>query len=177
MSLGRKLVGSAVIAALIVTSASPALARRPGGWGWNDGGWSGWRHRRDRDDIDGGDVLAGILILGGIAAIAAAASKSRDRDRDRYPDRYPRERGGIDSEDAAVDACAVAAEERATQGGGNASVREIIRVERVNEGWEVEGTVEARRSYRDYGDTRPFRCSVRYGRIENLRLDSNVAWR
>lgn len=46
------------------------------------------RYRRNR--IDGGDVLAGVLILGGIAAIASAASNNNRREREerrRYEDR------------------------------------------------------------------------------------------
>ena len=70
----RSAVSVAAAAALAMT-ASPAMARH---------------YHRDRG-IDGGDVLAGVLIIGGIAAIASAASKDR-RDREtRYPDRYPRE--------------------------------------------------------------------------------------
>jgi hypothetical protein len=47
----------------------------------------GWRRHRHRDRIDAGDVLAGVLILGGIAAVASAASNS-SRDRDYRDDRY-----------------------------------------------------------------------------------------
>ncbi|MEO1219798.1 MAG: hypothetical protein AAFY42_00410 [Pseudomonadota bacterium] len=49
------------------------------GWrrGWR--GRRGWRHRRG---IRGGDILAGALVIGGIAAIASAASNNRRRDRD-----------------------------------------------------------------------------------------------
>lgn len=57
-----------------------AAHHRHGGWGGGYGGWGGYRHHHHGDGIDGGDVLAGILILGGIAAIATAASNnSRDR--------------------------------------------------------------------------------------------------
>lgn len=80
--------------------------------GW--GGYPGYgRYHRHRGGIDGGDVLAGVLVLGGIAAIAAAASnanKDRDyRDRDYrrddyryrqsqpdYPDQQDRYREGYD---------------------------------------------------------------------------------
>ena len=53
---------------------SPAddIAANRGRGGWGRGGWGG-RHHHD-DGIDGGDVFAGLLILGGIAAIASAAS-------------------------------------------------------------------------------------------------------
>ena len=67
-------------AATLAMTATPAMAR----------GWHG--HHRDRG-IDTGDVIAGVLIIGGIAAIASAAAKSnRDkREREaRYPERrYP----------------------------------------------------------------------------------------
>ena len=56
-------------AAALALSATPALAQV---WGWGGGGWG--HHHRDR--VDAGDVIAGILIIGGIAAIASAASKS-----------------------------------------------------------------------------------------------------
>lgn len=57
-------------AAALSLTATPAMARH-------------W-HSRDRG-IDGGDVLAGVLIIGGIAAVAAAASKSsRDRRASEY---------------------------------------------------------------------------------------------
>ncbi len=70
---------AAVLASLasLALAATPALARdRWGGWG---GGWG-----RHHDRVDAGDVLAGVLIIGGIAAVASAASKAA-RDR-RYED-------------------------------------------------------------------------------------------
>lgn len=77
----------AVSLAALSLTATPASARH-------------WRHH-DRG-IDGGDVLAGVLILGGIAAIASAASKSsRDREAGdyRYPDsRYPEQRSPSESD-------------------------------------------------------------------------------
>ena len=43
-------------------------------------------YRRHHDGISAGDVIAGALIIGGIAAVASAAS-SRNRYDDRYRDR------------------------------------------------------------------------------------------
>ncbi|PEQ12048.1 hypothetical protein B2G71_14530 [Novosphingobium sp. PC22D] len=66
-------------------AATPALAH-------------GYRGPYRHDRIDGGDVLAGLLIIGGIAAIATAASnaskRQADEDEPRY--RYP---GGPDTDD------------------------------------------------------------------------------
>jgi hypothetical protein len=42
----------------------------------------GWRRGYRRRGIRGGDILAGALVIGGIAAIASAASNNRRRDRD-----------------------------------------------------------------------------------------------
>jgi hypothetical protein len=50
-------------------------------WGWRRG-WGGRRGWRRHRGIRGGDILAGAIVLGGIAAIASAASNNRRRDRD-----------------------------------------------------------------------------------------------
>lgn len=91
--IARAALGAAAMASAMLPLASEAQARP----GWNGGGWGGRGWHRDRG-VDGGDVLAGILILGGIAAIASAASNAqRDREvvRDgdyRYrPDNAPRD--------------------------------------------------------------------------------------
>lgn len=55
--------------------------RRGWGRGWRGRG-RGWRGRRG---VRGGDILAGVLVLGGIAAVASAANNNRRRDR--YRDR------------------------------------------------------------------------------------------
>ena len=65
-------------------------------WGCRGRGWRG------RRGVSAGDVLAGAVIIGGIAAIASAASNNRrererdvvvvERDRVRYDDRYDERR-------------------------------------------------------------------------------------
>ena len=64
-------------AAALSLTATPAMARH-------------W-HRHDRG-IDGGDVLAGVLLIGGVAAIAAAASSKANRESREPEYRYPEDR-------------------------------------------------------------------------------------
>ena len=80
--MGRKFAKAAMALAGMATVMLPLAGEAQARPGWGGGG----RHwHRDRG-IDGGDVLAGLLIFGGIAAIASAASKSNDsrNDGDRY---------------------------------------------------------------------------------------------
>ncbi|MEE4201834.1 hypothetical protein [Erythrobacter sp.] len=124
------------------------------GWrrGWGRGGWGrGWRGgwRRHRG-IRGGDILAGAIILGGIAAVASAANnRRRDRDvviveRDRVRDRdydYRPERrntrrstdsgSGIDN---AVSRCLNEIER-------DVRVDSVDGASRVARGWIVTGTL------------------------------------
>ena len=81
MLRSRSAASIAALAALSMT-ATPVLAHGHGGWG---------RHYHRHGD--GGDILAGLLIVGGIAAIASAASKSARDDRADERGRYP---GGPD---------------------------------------------------------------------------------
>jgi len=146
--------------------------------GWGDyRGDRGYRgHRRHRDGISGGDILAGILVIGGIAAIASAASKNdrnrRYEDRDyrndnsRYDDRRanPREdsrydRGTGDME-SAINACSDAAERQA---GRDARVSAIESVVRDGEGWRIEGKLSN-------SDERTFLCGAREGRVDFVQI-------
>ena len=175
MTMGKKISAVAASAALVFTGFTPAIAApiavgvSPAtpietsvlGWSadsekvnqWRGNrGYRGYRHHRDR--IDGGDVLAGILIIGGIAAIAGAASKNkrdqRYEDRDtrnqdyrtdnrRYDDRRDtdgRSQIGTTSMDRAVSACSDAVERKA---GRDARISEITSVNKDGNGWRVEG--------------------------------------
>lgn len=109
-----------------------------------------WYRYRRHNHVDAGDVIAGVLILGTIAAIASSASKAererredyRDRDyrREDYRDRpydYRERRGdsrydggrGIDN---AVNMC-VSQIER------DVRVDSVDGVDRTGEGWRVSG--------------------------------------
>lgn len=137
-----------------------------GGWGWG-GGYRGRHHRRNRG-VDAGDVLAGVLILGTIAAVANAANKA-NRERRPYPERYPYPdrrddrryddrryddpRGGPQGLEGAANLCLREVER-------DARAREVTRVERSATGWLVTGAM---------ADGSAFSCSIGAdGRIERV---------
>ncbi|MBD3773840.1 MAG: hypothetical protein IE921_09675 [Rhodobacteraceae bacterium] len=109
-------------------------------------GYGGWGYRRHRDRVDAGDVLAGVLIIGGIAAIASAASKSKQREtyREPYPRPYNSRYNSDQGINRAVDACMGAIER-------DVRVDSVDSVARNANGWQVSG-----RLYNGDG----FTCSV-----------------
>jgi hypothetical protein len=170
-----------VLATLAVASlaAPPAMANDR-----NWGGWGGWGGHRHRDRIDTGDVLAGILIIGGIAAVASAASnanKNKRRDQDyRYPDNDSRQRersgggyagddrsdrpdsrgGGDAGIDGAVDRCMDEVSR------GSTKIDEVDSVNRDGDGWRVQG--------RTSGGGQ-FTCAIDGdGRIRNVSIDGRA---
>ncbi|MEP1422380.1 MAG: hypothetical protein ABJK59_11475 [Erythrobacter sp.] len=117
----------------------------------------GFRRRgrgyRGRRGVRGGDILAGVLVLGGIAAIASAASKNnrrrdrevvvveRDRDRDRDYNYRPENRRSTDRStsggsgiDNAVSMCLNEIEQ-------NIRVDSVDGASRVSSGWVVTGSL------------------------------------
>tara|TARA_R110000772_G_scaffold57351_5_gene129934 strand:+ start:298 stop:933 length:636 start_codon:yes stop_codon:yes gene_type:complete len=205
MHFQKKLSAIAASTALVFTGFAPAMAApvNPAaapadvidiaslGWNANSDKAEGWRssrgyrgyrgygygrgYRRHRNRVDAGDVLAGILIIGGIAAIASAASKdqrSNDRDyrsdrrnNDRYDDRRSDNRGdrGTGSMDTAINICSNAAERQA---GNNARVSEIESVARDGAGWRVEGGLSG-------SEQRTFLCGTTDGRVDFVQLGSS----
>lgn len=128
---------------------------------WRGGYRRGWRGRNR--GISGGDILAGALILGGIAAVASAATNSANR---RGPnDRYSYN----DDVRSASNQCGAAA---AAQSGLGARIERIDNVVRDGNGWRVEGLVGSRNSGVD-----SFTCGVSFGRIDYVRFNrANGAW-
>jgi hypothetical protein len=132
------------------------------------------RHHRHGGGIDGGDILAGVLILGGIAAIASAADNDRDREyrdypppptRGEYEERYdyrdaPQPYQGSESSTGlgrAADICTDAIERTIDPVGSVDSVR------RGAAGWDVDGTLR---------DGSPFSCSIGSdGQIRDIKTD------
>ena len=125
-TITKLITGAAAAAMLTVTAAAPAQAQ----------------YRSDRRDrVDTGDIIAGVAILGGIAAIAAAVGNDGNRygygQRHRYRDGYS----------AAVNACGYQAQRA---GGGRISVTYVDR--RGNDSFRVRGTIEGT----GYGDGRGY---------------------
>lgn len=156
-NLTTALVGTLAAGALAVSTASPALARDNG------------------NGISTGEVIAGALIIGGIAAVAAAASKDdgdrygygRDYDRSGY--RYG---SAMDSRQA-VSQCVRAAEAGASRYSyGRANVRDIRSVKNKRNGYDVKGRIAVNNrngwNRNRSSDTGNFTCKVRYGRVTDL---------
>ena len=139
-ALAKGTIATIAAGAMAISSATPAAAR----------------DHRDRDGISAGDVIAGALIIGGIAAVASAASKY-DRDY-RYRDgdyRYDRAgygwNGGRDYERdsywrgnprRAVEMCVRATERYASRYSyGRADVTDIRQVRDTRHGFEIRGRV------------------------------------
>ncbi len=172
----RAVVGSVAAGAMALAAAAPANAQ------------SRDRHY-DRDrGISAGEIIAGALIIGGIAAVASAATRDRDRgrgwDRGNYRD-DPR---------SAIEQCVYAAERDAGRAswGGRAKVTDIRNVDSKRDGYKIKGRIAVNQMGRDWrrGDSRygrgwggdyrgwqndyagwdsgKFTCDVRYGRVDRL---------
>jgi hypothetical protein len=128
-AVSKLFTGAAVAAMVAVGAAAPAQARH------NDRYYG-----RDRG-IDAGDIITGIAVLGGIAAVTSAIGRDGSRYGYGYRDRY---RGGYS---AAVNSCGYEAERI-----GRGRVR-ILDVDRTgNDRYRVRGVVES--GYDRY-DVRP----------------------
>lgn len=144
----KAILGTGAAAAAMVSAVQPAMAR----------------DRYDRHNgIDAGDIIAGAVVLGGIAAVASAiGNNGGDRygttygERYDYNDRYDRsdrydqyERQGYrdDYRNAgnprqAVESCVRAAENQASRYSyGRADVTDIRDIDRTSRGYTVRGRI------------------------------------
>jgi hypothetical protein len=150
--------GALAAAAALSLAATPAMAR-------------GWHHHHD--GIDAGDVFGGLLIVGGIAAIAAAVSNSnkdrRARDDERYrdyrdyrddgyrevpPQRYRDDRSYDDDRDGPSSSWRSGVGDDGAVDAcvgeverGDRSIDSIDSVSREGDGWRVEGRVRGGRDF------------------------------
>jgi hypothetical protein len=188
MRKASRLASGLALAAMLGTAASPAMAGR--GWygGGHGGGWCGHHHRHRGHDDGFGAFLGAAAVIGAVAIIASSANKKKAEEaRYREPpadesDGYADDRAGdapegapedtadaSSGEEAAVDDCAVAAREEASQGGYYAEVRDIIDAQPIDDnGWAVDGTVDQRQGYRGESEARRFSCIWRDGRVADV---------
>ena len=148
-SITKALVGTVAAGAMVATATVPAQAQS-----------------RNRDNgIDVGDVIAGALIIGGIAAVASAASRNRNggyvyegngryndpyyngnydpRYDSRYDQRYTNQYTNAGDPRQAVEQCVYAAERNANRYsyGGSSQVTDIRQIDRKRDGYTVKGRI------------------------------------
>lgn len=171
--LTKAAIGAATAGAMLM-SAAPAAAR----------------DRYDRDGISAGEIIAGAVVIGGLAAILSSGDNDRydryDRYNDRYNDRYrgryndPRYGYGYDynrygNSRSAVSQC-VSAVERGSSRYGRTDVTEVTGIDRKRDGYKVKGRVVVRDGYGGrwgrggYYDKGKFSCDIRYGRVQDIRF-------
>ncbi len=158
-TVSKALLGTIAAGAMVASSATPAFA-----------------DHRDRDGISAGDVIAGALIIGGIAAVASAASKNNrgyDRkynyDRAGYNNGYENtgnyNNGGYNGNGydryqyrvnprQAVEQCINAAERYASSRGVRADVTDIREVKDTRYGYQVRGRIAVQGGWNRGGDNR-----------------------
>ena len=155
-SFTRTLVGSAAAGAMAISAATPAFAR--------DGDHG--------SGIGAGEIIAGAVVLGGIAAVASAASNN-DRDygysRAGY-DGWRGDRGngwnrgygngGRDNPRQAIERCVRQAESQAGRHSyGRADVTDVRDVRETRYGYEVRGRIAVNAMGRGWRNS-----DSRYGR-------------
>lgn len=173
-TISRMLVGGVAAGAMALASAAPAQAQP--------------RHRDNDRGISAGEIIAGALIIGGIAAVAASASNNRN---DRY---RGYDRGYSNDPRRAVEQCVRAAQDSASRHsyGGRAEVTDIRDIDRKSNGYNIKGRIAVNTMGRNWrpGDNRygrgwnndyrgwnnnyagwdsgKFTCQIRNGRVTKL---------
>jgi hypothetical protein len=186
----KTLLGAGAAAAALVSVTVPAQARD--------------RHDRDRDrdrdSISAGEIIAGAVVLGGLAAVLSSGNKGRN-DRRGYDDRYDDNRAGYGydirngSGRAAINQC-VASVERWANGYSRSDVTQVRSIERTRFGYRVQGNVvvqgggRGRYENKHYGNDRfggnayqrgydkgRFTCFVERGRVVDINYRGLEQWR
>jgi hypothetical protein len=151
----KALLGAGAAAAALVSTASPVMARDQYGRG---------------DGISVGDVIAGAVVLGGIAAVASSIGNDRNRgysygypssnngydyrynDRNGYNDRYDRNDYRNGNPRQAVEQCVATAESEANRYSyGRANVTDIRGVDSNSRGYTVRGRIAVNGQNGGYG--------------------------
>ncbi|NML11024.1 hypothetical protein HHL08_12855 [Sphingobium sp. AR-3-1] len=197
----RWMTGALVSAGLLIGSVTAAEARPRYGYdrGWNGGGHGGWnRHHRRGDGFGLGDAIGVAAIVGAVAIVASSMNKNkkiRDPNTGGEYDAPPPSTGtdvrndvprddadfsDIATQDAGMtDTCALAARDEAQQReGGYAEVRHMETPLATADGYNIDGYVETRTSYRaNDGISRRFTCAMKNGRVAEVYLSRDIAAR
>lgn len=152
--LSKGSLGAAVAAVALVSTAAPAEAQ--------------YRYR-DRNSISAGEVIAGAVILGGLAAVLSAGKNARYQDGydgGYYNDGYSYDNSNSSSR-AAIHQC-INRVENHNGGYSSSDVTQIRSIERTGYGYRIQGVLDGqdRSRYNDRYDQ-----GDRYG--QNNRYDQN----
>ncbi|MFM5907458.1 MAG: hypothetical protein ACKOPO_07725 [Novosphingobium sp.] len=154
-ALAKGAVATMAAGAMVASTAAPAVAR----------------DHRDHDGISAGDVIAGAIVLGGIAAVASASSNRGGYDynygRAGYDRGYDRgwgrgyDRGnGYGNPRQAIEMCVRMAERDAGRYSyGRADVTDIRDVDRNDRGYTIRGRIAVNSMGRGWTNS-----DSRYGR-------------
>lgn len=150
-TISKAMLGTVAAGAMALAPATPALADDD----------------RDRGGIGAGEIIAGAVVIGGIAALAGAF----DGDRGRFDDRRNWDRGrnwnrgnrfARGGSRRAINRCVRAAERQARRFGGwrFADVTRIRDVDATRRGFRVEGRIQVQgnRNFRRNSDRGRFTC-------------------
>lgn len=174
MTIFGKAVAATTLLAMSVT-AVPAQAER---WG---------SHHRGGDKIDGGDVLLGAVLAGGLFAILSSVGKKKAPPprqavaaEEAAPVVGPEEGNRTVSisrsdQEAAVDACVSSAESEGRRYARIATIDKVTIVDPVASDLIVRGTLGLRDDYRAAAtDHRGFTCRIGEQGVEQVTIDGPV---
>jgi hypothetical protein len=166
--LTKSVLGAGAAAAALVSMSAPAMAR-------------GY----ERDSISAGDVIAGALIIGGLAAVLSSDRDNRDRGYEgdyRRGGNYDYHRGGYDNRGgyddrgygydnqgngrAAINQCVAAAEAWGNRY-SRVKVTEIRDIDRTRYGYKITGNLVLKDGWRGNG------YGQGYGRGDDRYRDGN----
>lgn len=196
-----KALGGAAAALAVATMAVPAQAqdRRSGGRDRD----RHHHHHRDTDKVDGGGLVLGALLVGGLVALASGEKKRREKAAAAYeadyeaalpadggaavpvegsapvpdmPAPYAAEYDGLYDMEAATDRCASEAETFGQQFARMARVSSISSQVWNGKSFVIKGKLELAEGYADPGKlSRKFRCGLRAGSEPAITIEGFAA--
>lgn len=174
--LARALLGAGAAAAALVSTAAQAEAQS---------------RYRDRDKISAGEVIAGAVILGGLAAVLSTGKRGSYQEEydGSYNDGYSYD-SNYGSRRAAINKCINRVDNQSGRYRGS-NVTKIRSVERTRYGYRVQGILDGQNGYggndrynrNGYGDgynrghdDGRFICYVERGRVIDIGYNGSHRW-